>query len=53
VRDLEPGNRVVLDDLGSAVNGASVADTPNHGSDPDVRNDHGVPLGPGEENRVG
>lgn len=53
MRDFEPGDGVVLDDLGSAVDGAGVADTPNHGSNSDVRHDHGVSLGPGEEDRVG
>lgn len=51
--DFEPGNGIVLEDLGSAVDGAGVADTPNHGSNSNVRHNHGVPLGPGEEDRVG
>jgi hypothetical protein len=53
VRDLEPGEGIVLDDVGDAVRRARVGDAPDHRGDADVRHDDGVALRLGEEDRVG
>lgn len=53
VRDLEPREGVVLDDVGDTVHRASISDTPDHHGDTDVRHDDSVALGLGEEDRVG
>ena len=53
MRDTEPGETVVLDDLASTPDGRGVADTPDHGCDTDVGHDDCATLGLGEKDRVG
>lgn len=53
VRNLKPGDAVVLDDLHGAVDGAGVGDGPDHECDADVGHDDRVALRLGEQDGVG
>jgi hypothetical protein len=53
VRDKDPRDAIVLDDLEDAPGDGRVGDTPNHSGDADVGYDDGTALCLGEQNGVG
>ena len=52
MRNLEPGEEVVLDSVGDTVDLARISDTPDHGSNTDVGHDDSVALSLSEQDRV-
>jgi hypothetical protein len=52
VRNAEPGNAVIFDDLGGTPDCGRLSDSPDHASDADVGHDDYTTLAPGEQNGV-
>lgn len=52
VRNLEPGNTIVLDHFTSTPDRAGVNNTPNHERNAEVRHDYSVALSFREENGI-
>ena len=53
MRDREPGDAIVLDNVGGTPEGRSVGDTPNHEGNTDIGQDDDIALLLGEEDGVG